>query len=92
MNETGDNGDSDDECFDFCNLYDRIRDVETSRSRYRIMEEGGIDQFGDEEESCVLLQVFDTINPYLVRILKVLDDCIEPPPNKNKGEPHFSEV
>ena len=56
------------------------------------MEEYGIDQFGDEEESCVLLQVFDTINPYLVRILKVLDDCIEPPPNKNKGEPHFSEV
>ena len=75
-----------------CNLDDVMRDVKKFRSRYLLVEEYGIDQFGDEEESCVLLQVFDTINPYLVRILKVPDDCIEPPPNKNKGEPHFSEV
>ena len=81
MNETGDNGDSDDECFDFCNLYDRIRDVETSRSRYRIMEEGGIDKFGGEEENSFLLKFGDTINTELVKTPKVTDDWVKPPHN-----------
>ena len=28
----------------------------------------------------------------MVKTLKVADDWVETPPNKNKGEPHFSEV
>ena len=39
-----------------------------------------------------LLQVGDIIYPYLVKTPKVWDDWIDPPPNKNEGEPHFSEV
>ena len=40
-----------------------------------------IDQVGDEEENYVLLQVDNTVNTDLVKILRVSDDWVDPPPN-----------
>ena len=92
INETGNERDSNDNCFSTCDLDDTIKDVETSRSRYILVEEDGIDQDGDEEEKYVFLQVGDTVDPYLVRNPKVPDDWVIHFSNKNKGEPHLSGV
>ena len=43
-------------------------------------------------EKSILLQVGDTVDSYLVKISKVSDDWVGPPPNENKGEPHFREA
>ena len=53
------------------------------------MEDNYIDPFEDEEENCVILQVRDTVDPYLVKTSKVPDDWFNPPTNNNNGEPNF---
>ena len=40
----------------------------------------------------ILIQVGDTVDPYLVKEQKVTDDWYGPPPNKNKDETLCSEV
>ena len=54
------------------------------------MREDEIDKFGDEED--LFLQVGDNVYPYLVKTSTFPDDRIDPPPDKNNGEPHFSAV
>ena len=56
------------------------------------MEEDEIDQIGDKEGNHLLLQVSNTVNPYLVKTPKVLDDWVKNPSTDNKGETHFSDV
>ena len=91
-NDTGDGGYSYEKCFDVCDLDDDMRDEETSRSGYFIVEGLGIDQVGNEEENTVLLQFDDIVNIYLVKMPKVPDDWVNLTPNENKREPYFSEV
>ena len=74
INKTGNGGDYDDDCFDVFNLDDSMGGVEDSRSRYILVEGDDIDQFGDEKENSVLIQVDDTINPYMVKTTKVSYD------------------
>ena len=52
----------------------------------------GLYKVGDEEGNYVFLQFGDTIDLDLVKTVKVMVDWVNPPPNKNKGEPHFSEM
>ena len=92
INKTGNGGYYDDDCFDVFNLDDSMGGVEDSKSRYILVEGDDIDQFGDEKENSVLIQVDDTINPYLVKTTKVSDDWFYPPPNKNKGDTNFDDV
>ena len=66
INKTWDSRNLDDELFYVLNLDNAMRDMETSRSRYIIVEEDGIDQVGDEEENYVIIQVGDTIDTYLL--------------------------
>ena len=40
----------------------------------------------------IIIQVGDTVDPYLVKTPKVTDDWDGTPPNENKGETHSSEV
>ena len=46
------------------------------------MEGNGINQVGDGEENSVLLQVSDTADPDLIKVLKVPYDWFNPPPKK----------
>ena len=49
MNKTGDGSDLYDDWFDVFDLYNAMRDVENSRSRYLLVEEDEIDQVRDED-------------------------------------------
>ena len=90
MNKTGYVGNLDDTCFDLCKLGGTKIDVENSRSRYLLVEENGIDQFGCEEENSVIIQFGDTVNPDLVKMPRVSDDWADPPLNNNKGGHRFN--
>ena len=92
MNKNRDGRDLDDNRFDIQDLENFRRDVKNSRLRYLVAEYDGIYQVGDKEKYYVLLKVGDTVDPYLIKTPKVLDDWVHPTPNDNKGETHFSEV
>ena len=69
-----------------------MRDVESSRSRYILVEEYQIGQVRGYEENYVLPLVGDTVYPDLVKTPKVTDDWVNSTPNYNKCDTRFIEV
>ena len=72
MNNNGDSGDSDNDWFSVCGIDEELREVDNSRQKY-LVDNNGLNKVGDKEDNYVLIKIVDTFNPDSARTPTVPD-------------------